>query len=195
MQNEFHEDDPRTIWQNQRTESSKMSLILIRQKARQLQAQARRQMLGTLTVPFIVAFFYVFCIKQFPQLHQFIHPLFAVALVWSLAGLYFLNGGKRPQAMPEDAGFTSGLEFCRREISRQGTYFRWVLLWSFGPIVLSLGTVVLALVIVTRGPMFPKAALPFTTLAVVWIVAYLVIVARQRREHQREINELSEVDK
>jgi hypothetical protein len=195
MQNDFHEDDPRTIWQNQPTEASKMSLLLIRQKARQLQAQARRQMLGTLAVPFIVAFFYTFCIKQFPQLQQLVHPLFAVALAWSLAGLYFLNGGKRPPAMPEDAGFTSGLEFCRREISRQGTYFRRVLLWSFGPVVLSLGTVVLALAIVARGQMFAKGALPFTTLAAVWIVAYLAIWVRQRREHQREIDELSEVDK
>jgi hypothetical protein len=193
MQNDFHEDDPRTIWQNQPTEASKMSLLLIRQKARQLQAQARRQMLGTLTVPFIVAFFYAFCIKLFPQLHQLVYSLFAAALAWSLAGLYFLNGGKRPDAMPGDAGFSSGLEFCRREINRQGAYFRRVLLWSFGPVVLSLGTVVVALAIVSRGQMFAKAALPFTILAAVWIVAYLVIWARQRRELQREIDELSEL--
>ncbi len=67
MQSNFPNDDPRAVWQSQPTEASNMSLLLIRQKARQLRAQTRRNTLGTLVAPFIVAFFYAFCIKQFLQ--------------------------------------------------------------------------------------------------------------------------------
>lgn len=150
-------------------------------------------MLGTLIVPLIVAFFYAFCIKQFPQLQLLVHSLFAAALAWCLVGLYVLNRGKRSQTMPGDAGLSSGLEFCRREIKRQGTYSRQVLLWSFGPIVLALGAVILAIGIVTGRQVFAKAPL-VTVLAVTWIFVYLAIWVRQRRERQREIDELNEVD-
>ena len=91
-----------------------MNLILIRQKARELHAKTRRTLLGTLVASLVVAFFYAFFIRQFPQLRQLLHSLFALALAWSLAGLYFLNRGERPGAMPGDAGFSTGIEFCRR---------------------------------------------------------------------------------
>ena len=71
-----------------------------------------------------------------------------MALAWSLAGLYFLNRGMWAVAMPGDAALTTGLEFCRREIERQRDLLRRVLLWSFGPIMLAIGTLILALTMV-----------------------------------------------
>lgn len=194
MQNNLHDDDPRTIWQNQPTGTAKMNLILIQQKARQLHAKTRRQLLGTLTGPLVSTFLYAFCIKQFPHLRLTLHLLFAFALVWSIAGLYFLNQGKRLGAMPEDAGFSTGLEFCRREMERQRGYFRGDLLWSFGPILLAIGTFLVALVVIAGTAIFSQA-MPFLTLVVVWIAAYLLIRARQQRKLQREIDELSDIER
>ena len=45
------ENDPKTIWQNQPTEPSAMTLDKIRQKVRELHAKTRRQLLGNLAVP------------------------------------------------------------------------------------------------------------------------------------------------
>ena len=132
MRGDFHSGDPRLIWQNQPTEESKVSSIVIRQKARDLHAKTRRQMLGTLTVPLVVAFFYAFSVKQFPDLRYALHLLFAFTLAWSVAGLYFLNRENRSGTLPADVGFSTGLEFCRREIERRRNYFRHDLLWSFG---------------------------------------------------------------
>jgi hypothetical protein len=170
MRADFHEHDLKTIWQNQGTEISTMSLILIRQKARELQARRRRQVFGTVVVPVVVAFFYAFCVKQFPHLQQILHSLFVLALVWSVAGLCFINRRESSREMPGDAGFSTGLEFCRRAIEQQINYFRRVLLWSLGPILLAIGTFLLAVAVTTS--VFPKG-IPFIALVVVWIASYL----------------------
>ena len=194
MRNDFQDDDPKTIWQNQPTEASTVNLVLIRQKARELHARTRRQLWGTMTVPLIVAILYALCLRQFPGLQQVLHLLFAFLLAWSLAGLYFLNQGKWPAAIPPDAGFATGLEFCRREIQRQHDCFRRDLLWSFGPVLLAIATLVAALAIVAGTQIFAHA-MPFMTLVFVWIVAYFVIRERRHRALQREIDELSDVER
>jgi hypothetical protein len=94
--------------------------------------------------------------------------------------------------MPGDAGFSTGFEFCRREIARQLSYFRRVLLWALGPILLAIGTFVLAIAASTS--IFPKA-IPFITLVVLWIAAYLFIGARQRHNLQRELDELNQIER
>ncbi|HEY1212373.1 MAG TPA: hypothetical protein VGE93_01950 [Bryobacteraceae bacterium] len=192
MQGDPSENDPRTIWQNQPTEPSVMTLETIREKMRELRAKTRRDLLGTLTGPLVVAFFYAFCMKQFPA-QQRLQPLFVLALVWSLAGLYFLSRGKWSGGMPGDAGFSAGLEFCRREIERRRDYFRRVLLWGAGPVLLAMATFVLALALGAGRGILPKA-MPFMTLVVVWIAAYVVIRARQVRELLRELDELNAID-
>jgi hypothetical protein len=192
MRGDPSENDPRTIWQNQPAEPSVMTLEIIRQKMRELRAKTRRQLLGTLTGPLAVTFFYVFCIKQFPGQQQRLQPLFVLALVWSLAGLYFLIRGKWSGGMPEDAGFSAGLEFCRREIERRRDYFRRVLVWGAGPVLLAIATFVLALALGAGRGILPKAT-PFMTLVVLWIAAYVVIRARQLRELQRELDELNTI--
>jgi hypothetical protein len=171
-----------------------MTLERIRQKARELHGKTRRQLLGTLTVPLVVAFFYALGMKEFPGLKQVLQPLFAFALVWSLAGLYFLNRGKWSRAMPGDAGFSAGVAFCRCEIERRRDYFRRVLLWSLGPVLLTIGTFLLALAMVAGREMFPNA-MPFMMLVVAWTAGYFVIRVRQQRELQREIDELNAIER
>ena len=195
MRDDLHGDDPKTLWQNQPTEASTMTLEQIRQKARELHVKTRRQLLGTLIVPLIVALLYAFSLRQFPRLQPVLHPLFALALAWGLAGLYFLNRGKWSAAMPEDAGFSAGLEFCRREVERRRDYSRSVLLWSLGPAFLAIGTFILALALVAGREIFAKG-MPFLTLVAVWIAAYFFIVrVREQRDLQREVDELNEIER
>lgn len=194
MRDDFPGDDPKNIWLNQPTEQSTMTLELLRQKARKLHARTRRQLLGTLAVPLSIGFFYAFAMKQFPQ-QPVLQPLFAFALTWSLAGLYFLNRGKWSGAIPEDMGFSAGIEICRREIARRRDYCRRVLLWSLGPVILAIGTFILALAIVAGRGIFPNA-MPFITLVAVWIAAYFFIIrVRERRELQHEIDELDDIER
>jgi hypothetical protein len=196
MQDDRPENDLRTVWQNQPTEPSVMTTEKIRQKMRELHAKTRRQLLGTVAGPLAAVFFYAFAIQQFPSLQQVLRPLFALALAWSFVGLYFLNRGMWSAMMPGDAGFSTGLDFCRREIERRRRLLRHVLVWSFGPVLLAIGTFILALAMVgsrDRG-IFPNA-LPFLTLVVVWIVGYFVVRLREQRELQREIDELDDIER
>ena len=195
MRNDFSGDDPKTVWRSQSIEATTMTLEKIRQKARELHSKTRRELLGTLTGPLIVTCCYVFCAKEFPSLQEVLHPVFAFALVWSLAGVYFLNRKKWSGPIPGDTGFSAGLEFCRREIERQRDHFRRLLLWGFAPVLIAIGTIILSLVAVAGKEVFPKG-MPFLMLVVVWIAGYFFVVrVRQQREFQREIGELNAIEK
>ena len=195
MQDDSPENDPRRIWKNQPTEPSVITVEKIRLKARELHAKTRRQMLGTLAGPLVAGFFYAFGLREFPALRQVLEPLFALALAWSLAGLYFLNRQMWSAAMPGDLGFSAGLEFCRREIERRRYLLGRVLLWSFGPALLAIGTFILALAMIGRPDrgMLPNA-LPFLALVIVWIIGYFVARLREQRQLQRELDELNEIE-
>jgi hypothetical protein len=187
-------DDLKGIWQNQ-PGTSTMTLKLIRSKARELHAKTRRKVLGSLAGPLTVGFCCVFAMRAFPQQRRLL-PMFAFALAWSLIGLYFLNRGMWSPVMPGDAGLRTGLEFCREEIGRRRNLLRRLLLWSLGPILLALATLVLALAMVgTNGRGLLPNGLPFLTLIVVWIVAYFILRAREQRELKQELDELDDLER
>ena len=196
MREELPRDDSKTVWQNQPTGTSTMTVKLIRSKARELRAKTRRQLLGAVAGPLATAFFYAFGIRAFPALQHVLHPLFASALVWSLVGLYFLNRGMWSTVMPGDAGLSTGLEFCRGEIERRRYLLRRVLLWSLGPVLLAIGTFILALTMIgtkERG-LFPNG-LPFLALVFIWIFGYFVMRVREQRKLKREIDELNDLER
>ncbi len=196
MNDERRGDELRAIWQSQPTGTSAITMALLRSKAQTLQAQTRRQMLGTAGVPLAAACLYAFAIGQFPALRHVLHLLFAFTIVWSLAGLYFLNRGMWSTVMPGDAGLSTGLEFCRGEIERRRNLLRRVLLWSLGPVLLAIGTFILALAMMptTDRGLFPHG-LPFVAVVAVWILGCVVIRAREHRALARELDELSDVEK
>ncbi|WP_321476289.1 hypothetical protein [uncultured Paludibaculum sp.] len=196
MPDELPDDDLKAIWHNQPTETSTMTLKLIRAKARDLHAKTRRQLLATAVGPLVTAFFYTFAIRQLPQIANLLHPLFLFALVWSLGGLYFLNRAMWSTVMPGDAGLSTGLAFCRGELERRRLLLRRILLWSFGPLLMTLATFILALAIAGGGGRrILSNGRPFLVLVVVWILAYFVLRARDQRELQREIDELDDIEK
>lgn len=194
MSDEFPGDKLKAIWHNQQTETSAMTVKLIQSKARELQSKTRKKLLGTLVGPLAAALIYMLGLKLFPRLASILHPLFLAALVWSLCGLYFLNRAMWSGVMPGDAGLATGLDFCREELERRRQLLRRLLVWSLGPLLLSLGTFILALALsgsANKG--LVPSGLPFLGLLVVWIVAYFVLRAKEQRELQREIEELKEL--
>ena len=194
MRNDSPEIDPQRIWQGQPAGSSQVTLEKIRLKMRELHAKTRKQMLGTLVAPLAAVFFYIFEAKEFPFLRDVLQPLSILALIWSFAGLFFLNRGMWPLELPPDAGLTTGLDFCRREIERRRLLLRRVLFWSFGPVLLCLATVILALVLAgTKDRSIFPNGLPFLALVAAWIVGYFVVRLREQRELQREIDELNQI--
>lgn len=196
MPGDLSANDPKTVWLNQPTERPTMILKLIEQKSRDLRAKTRKKLLGTLAGPLAAGLFYLFGTKEFPSLQPLLQPLFALALVWSLAGLYFLNRGMWPAAVPGDAGLSTGLQSCRREIERQRALVRRVLLWSLGPALLSIATLIAALAMAgTRERGILPNGLPFLLLVVAWIVGYFMIRLKEQRTLQREIEELKDLEK
>ena len=195
MQNDSPENSVKTIWLNQPTEKPTMISKLIAQKSRELRTRTRRGLMGTVTAPLAAGIFYAFSMKASPALRQVLQPLILFALSWGLAGVYFLNRGMWPAAMPGDLGLKTGLQACRREIERQRDLARRVLVWSFAPLMLTVATFILALALIPprgRG-IFPNG-LPFLIVLVVWIVLFFVLRSREQRKLQHEIDELKEIE-
>jgi hypothetical protein len=154
-------------------------------------------LLGNLVVPFIVVAFYGFGIKQFH--HPALRSVFAFAIAWSLAGLYFLNRGMWPAMLPGDAALSTGLESYRREVERRLSLSGRFMVWGFGPAVFAIATLImLILSLGIGGGMSLKGALlkmaPFLTLLAIWLVGFFVIRMRQQRELNREIDQLNEIE-
>jgi hypothetical protein len=172
-----------------------MTLKLIQRTARDLRIRIRVKLLAALGGPFVIGLVSAYSMREFAPLRHVLYPYFALALAWSIAGLYFLNRGMWDPALPPDAGFRTGLEFCRQEITRQQNLIRRQLVWFFPPVVLTIGVFVSALVMVStpeRG-LFP-AGLPFLIALAVWIGGYVILRIRERRQLQGEIDELNEVE-
>lgn len=196
MRDDSPEKDPKAIWQNQPTEASAVTLEKLKQMSRDLHVRTRRQLLGTLIAPLAVVFFGAFGLSSFPALRPTLQPLFALALVWSLAGLYLLNRSMWPIGMPEEMGLATGLEFCRRQIERRQFLLQRVLLWSFGPILLALAIFILGLAMIgSRGRGLIPNGLPFLTLVIAWIVGYFIVRVQERRRLRKDFDELNGLER
>lgn len=177
--------DPKEVWQSQAPERNTMTLKLIEMKARELRAKTRRQWLGAFVMPLTTALMYGLARKASSPLGSVTESLFISAIVWSLAGLYFLSRGLRSTTLPSDAGLATGLEFCRGEIEQRRRLMRGSLVWSLGPLALA------AIALLAHGGrgFFPNGR-PFATLLVVWMAVALAVRWRELRGMQREIDEL-----
>jgi hypothetical protein len=194
MQDDSSRSDPRKIWQNQPSELSTMTLEKIRQRARELHAKTRRELLKNIATPLIVIALASLGIILGDNPLQ--RTAFALALIWSLTGQYFLNRGMWSATLPGDAASTTGLESYRREIERRRDLFRRALQWSFGPVIFAIAALILPIVamgIRNQGPL--RNMVPFLALILIWLAAVPVIRMRGQRELQREIEELNEIEK
>src|SRR5712672_2684873 len=108
MRNDSSGNDPRTIWQNQPTEPSAMTVEKIRQKTQKLHAKTRRKLLGGIVVSLLVVAISGYGIASTGD--PVMRAIFALAIAWSLAGQYFIDRGMWSATLPEEAGLSTGLE-------------------------------------------------------------------------------------
>lgn len=194
MPDDFRNDNPKKVWQNQPMETPAMTLEMIRQKASQSRSKTRRELFGSITTVVIVIAISAFGIHH--ASNAGIRLAFALAIAWVLVGQSLLHRGMWSASMPADATLNTGLEFYRRELERQQDVIGRILRWSFGPVILSIGTLILVLVEMATGRSLPiRSVMPFTTLFMIWIVAFLVRRSRSQRKLRREIDELADVEK
>ena len=186
--------DEKSIWQNQPTERSTVTLEKIRQRARELHAKTRRELFTNIAITALVV---AVSGPGMVRAHDAgVRFAFALAIVWALAGQYFLHRGMWTTILPGDAGLSTGIEFYRRELQRRSSLFRRVLQWSFGPLVVAVGAFILMLTGIAKSSgLSANKVLPFSTVFAVWIVAFFVFRSRNRRVLQREIEELAGKDR
>lgn len=197
MQNEPPMNDPKTIWQNQPTEPSKMSLEEIRRRVKELQAKARKEFfLGCITMIIFFAFVALWHRRFHIQVYDPVYLVgYALSILWAIYVLYQMAKRSRIRGLPSEAGFTTSIEFLRRELERRCDTLRRLRETLFGPILLAIGAFVLPIVIkAIQGPGLQNT-IPFFTLLATWIVAFLVIRNKELQKLRREIAELDAMTK
>jgi hypothetical protein len=181
-----------------------MTLMLIRQKARDLRARTRQELFRSAWALLPFAIFSIVGIVKgravaglSPGPDSLQRIAFGVALIWCIAGAWVYQRGMWDAALPGDAGLETGIAFLRREIQRQWELFgRW-LLWVLCPVFFTLGVAVGPIVwfLATTNPKLLRNAIPFFLILTVWTVAMFAIRIRRRRELQREIDDLGAMEK
>jgi hypothetical protein len=199
MRNDSSSNDPKTVWQNQATEPSIMTIERIRQKTKELRAKTRQTLLGGIGVSLLVVGISIYGIASGDG--PVVRVVCAFLIAWSVAGQYFVNRRMRSATLPGDAALSTGIESYRSEVERRRYLSSHFLLWSFGPVVLAIATFIVLIVNLAskrRGMPLNGTLLnmiPFLALVVIWIVSVFVIRMRDRRELRREIDELSEIER
>ena len=191
MPNDSSTNDPKTIWQNQPTEPSKMTLVMIRHKTQQLRERTLRELLREIAAAVLMVGFYGFCIWWIHAAAM--RAIFGLAIVWTLAGQYFVDREDLSDAAQLDVSLSTGLESYRREVERRRHLSSRFLLWSFAPGVLGLGAFCAYLLAWTHG--FGRSTAPFFTLLGLWFVLLFFQKMRQKRDLQREIDQLNDVER
>jgi hypothetical protein len=162
----------------------------IRQKIKQMRAKTLQALLGGAAVALVVMGIGAYGIGRGDD--PMVRTVCALLIAWGLAGQYFLNRGMWSGTPLGEAGLAGGLEAYRREVERRRHFATHNLLWSFGPVVAAIGTFIV-LVLKLGGVL--RNMIPFLVLVVVWIVAYFVLWMRDRRELEREIDLLGEIER
>lgn len=186
------EFDPKDVWQNQPNEVTAMTLEMIRLRAQELHTKTRRALAGNLAAVLIVVAISWFGFLHTPSLGY--RSAFVISVVWAVLGQFFLQRGMWSAPPPDRWALTTGLEFYRREIDRRTNVLGRLLQWGLGPMILSLGLLVLLLTGIAHAMGKSGAALPFTTLCAVWIIAVFALRSRQQRELQKERERLDKID-
>ena len=189
----YDENDPQKLWQNQPREETTMTLEMIQKKAQRLRARTQRELWANLlTIPVIVA------VAWFGFLHAQgwgFRSAFVLSVVWVVLGQYLVHRGMWSATPPERSAPMTGLDFYRREITRRRNLLGRLLQWNLGPIVLSMGALILLLTGMARSVGKPGAVLPFTVLGVIWLVFVFILRSRHQRELKQEIDELNQMER
>jgi hypothetical protein len=196
MPNDSSTNDPKTIWQSQPTEPTKMTLVLIHHKTQQRQEKTRRELLSEIALSLVMIVFYGFGIWWVHGAAQ--RAAFALAIVWTLAAQYFVDRKSLSGAAQLEVSLSTSLESYRREVERR-RYLSNRFLLTLAPILIAIVALCTYLLSIARSHGgwnhgFLRSTVPFFTLLALWFVGLFVTRMRQQRELQREINQLNEVE-
>ena len=182
--------DPLNIWQNQPTEPTNMNLEEIRRKVRELQHKVQRKQLLNAASVLVMCGLCVWGIVASYFTWQRVG--FALAAIWMLLTLLPWLRKKGPIGPGEEAGSSTGIEFCRSELELRRNQLRRPWRWFLGPILLGIGTFLLApLAAVIRHPGMAVNMLPFLVLLAFWVLFFFRQMSKELREIQRDIDELN----
>jgi len=196
-------NDPKSIWQSQPGETSKVTLVLVRKAARDMRAKTRRELFGIAWVQLAFAIFAAVGLVKGSFAGDIKGALwpgrtaFAAALLWCIAGALVYQRGMWTAPLAGDAGLETGIAFLRREIQRHRDLFHRWLAWVFCPIIFTLGAAVGPIVwyLATTSPKLLWNTIPFFSGLAGWTVAMVFLRIRRRRELQREIDDLNEIER
>jgi hypothetical protein len=192
MRNEPLNNDPKTIWQSQVTEATKMSPTYFRLKADQ-QRTKNRWMALTGDMTYIALL--VFAGFKFTSVP---YATARVGMVLLPAGTLYMTLRKHRLLWPGPAGAVpvSGVEAYRLELQRWANDLRspWL---AAGPLIP--GVVVTAIpwipgiiAAVSKNPAVLLNALPFFICLTVWLVMFFPLRLRKLREIQQELDSLKD---
>ncbi len=192
MRNDSSGNDPKTVWQNQPAEKSIMTSEQISRKTQELQAKTRRTLINGILVSLSIFGIAAYGITSFDG--PVVRGVFALAIVWSLAGHYFIDRGTWSTALPGGVISSTGLEAYRQEVERRRHLTGHYLMWSFGPVVLALAAFVVPLLHIAIQQGVLRNTIPFLVLLVMWAGGVFVTRTRDRQALQREIEELNNIE-
>lgn len=186
--------DPKTLWQSQKNEETRMTLALLRQRVRDLNARRRRELLVTVLAAAIVLALSAWGMARTHSVA--LQTVFVLSSAWALAGLYFIKRGLRNAELLDDSTLHTGLEFYRLQIQQNLTISNRVLLWTLGPVNLAVVAIALVLAGLAQSQNQPLSKIaPFCILFVLWLIAFPVVRSRKRRELRRELDLLNSLEK
>lgn len=184
--------DQKKVWQNQTSEVTAMTVEMVRRRAQELHAKTRRLLAGNIATVFLVIAVSIFGFAH--TRNPGFRLAFILSIVWAAVGQFLLHRGVWSAPPPERWALMTGLEFYRREIERRRNVLGRLLQWSFGPMILNLGILVLLLTGMAQAIGKADAALPFSTLCVVWVIAVFVFRSRDQRELRKENEQLNRME-
>lgn len=177
--------NPKTIWQSQKNEETRMTLALLRQRVRDLGAKRRNQLFAAVFTAAIVLSLSAWGISRTHSLA--LQVIFVLSSSWALAGLYFVRRGLRNAELLDDSTLETGLDFYRLQIEQNLVLSNRVLPWIFGPVILAVFTLIPVLLGMAQDQPLSKVA-PFCILYVLWLIALPAVRSRKRRELRRELD-------
>jgi len=182
-----------TVWQSQKNEETRMTLELLRQRVRDLNAKRRRDLLTVVAVAAIVLGVSVFGVRRTHSLG--LQIIFALSSVWALAGLYFVKRGLRSAELLADSTLRTGLEYYRLQIQQNLAIFNRVLPWTYGPVIVAIGALVVVLAGMAQHESQPVSRIaPFCILFLLWMAAVPIMRSRKHRELRKELEVLNTLE-
>jgi hypothetical protein len=111
---------------------------------------------------------------------------YAVGAVYAIAGAMIIHRGMWTESMAGDAGVTTGIEFCRKELERHRALFSRTLVWVSGPLIFVVGAYLVPAIVASirahpnESPKILVKTIPFFALMGIWVIAFIFIRMKQR---------------